>query len=62
MKRIRNAVRRLVPRPATTSADVERLERQILELRTELDELRADSARIAELYDLVFERLRPPAG
>jgi len=27
-------------------------------LRKEIDELRLDSVRIAELYDLVFERLK----
>jgi hypothetical protein len=32
-------------------------EQQVRELRAEIDELRADSRKIAELYDLVFERL-----
>jgi len=32
-------------------------ENQVRELRQEIDELRQDSLRIAELYDLVFERL-----
>ena len=33
-------------------------EQDIAELRKEIDELRLDSVRIAELYDLVFERLK----
>lgn len=33
-------------------------EAQVRELRGEVDELRMDSLRIAELYDLVFERLK----
>ena len=33
-------------------------ENDIAELRREIDELRQDSRRIAELYDLVFERLK----
>lgn len=33
-------------------------EAEVRELRLEIDELRGDSLRIAELYDLVFERLR----
>ena len=33
-------------------------EAEVLELRGEVDELRTDSLRIAELYDLVFERLK----
>jgi len=33
-------------------------EQQIVELRREIDELRQDSLRIAELYDLVFDRLK----
>ncbi|RNE59084.1 DUF6752 domain-containing protein [Cryobacterium tepidiphilum] len=32
-------------------------ENQVRELRQEIDELRKDNLRIAELYDLVFERL-----
>jgi hypothetical protein len=32
-------------------------ENQVRELRQEIDELRQDSLRIAELYDLVFKRL-----
>ncbi|MCU1569967.1 MAG: hypothetical protein JWR33_708 [Naasia sp.] len=32
-------------------------ENEVKELRKEIDELRADSRRVAELYDLVFERL-----
>lgn len=33
-------------------------ENEVRELRKEIDELRKDSMRIAELYDLVFERLK----
>lgn len=33
-------------------------ENEVRELRREIDELRKDSLRIAELYDLVFERLK----
>lgn len=33
-------------------------EQEVRELRKEIDELRKDSLRIAELYDLVFERLK----
>jgi hypothetical protein len=33
-------------------------ENEVRELRAEIDELRKDSLRIAELYDLVFERLK----
>lgn len=33
-------------------------EQQVRELRKEVDELRRDSLRAAELYDLVFERLK----
>lgn len=32
-----------------------RYEREIAELRREIDELRRDNRRVAELYDLVFE-------
>lgn len=32
-------------------------ENEVRELRKEIDELRKDSLRIAELYDLVFERI-----
>lgn len=37
-------------------------ETEVRELRREIDELRADSRRAAELYDLVFERLKEPFG
>jgi hypothetical protein len=33
-------------------------ENEVRELRKEIDELRKDSLRIAELYDLIFERLK----
>lgn len=36
----------------------EELERQIAELRAEIDELRSEGRHVAELYDLVFERVR----
>ena len=64
MNRIRNALRRLNPAARRNSAEpdaakrVARLERDVAELRAEIDELRRDSARVAELYELVFERLR----
>lgn len=34
------------------------LELEIRSLRSELNEMRRDNRRMAELYDLVFERLR----
>jgi multidrug resistance efflux pump len=37
---------------------VESLEATIAELQEEIDETRRDGRRVAELYDLVFERLR----
>jgi hypothetical protein len=40
-------------------------EKRLTELKREIDELRAQSHRSAELYDLVFERLEqlaPPAA
>ena len=64
MNRIRNALRRLNPAARRNSGEpdaakrVARLERDVVELRAEIDELRRDSARVAEVYDLVFERLR----
>lgn len=58
MRRIRNVARRLRAPGIATTADIERLEREVQALRAEIDELRSDSARIAELYDLVFQRLR----
>lgn len=58
MRRLRNAARRFRTPGVATTAHIDRLEREIRALRAEIDELRADSARIAELYDLVFERLR----
>ncbi|MFD1574955.1 DUF6752 domain-containing protein [Agromyces cerinus subsp. nitratus] len=58
------AVRRLMRRSsaAPQPPEIARLESEIAALRGEIDELRADSRRIAELYDLVFERLRSDAG
>ena len=61
------ALARLDPRAtkepdATDDAELGRrlvaCEAEVLELRGEVDELRRDSLRIAELYDLVFERLK----
>ncbi|MCD2444050.1 hypothetical protein LQ757_17340 [Agromyces sp. SYSU K20354] len=59
MNRFEAAMRKMVRgKPvAPQSADVARLEAEIARLRAEIDELRVDSRRIAELYDLVFERL-----
>lgn len=64
MNRIRAVIRKLERRgPAVPeSAEIARLQAEIDELRAEIDELRVDSRRIAELYDLVFERLREQAG
>ena len=60
---------RLAPRSTRVrgadNADLSRrlvaCEAEVLELRREVDELRMDSLRIAELYDLVFERLKSEA-
>ncbi len=58
---------RLDPRSAKAPGDIDAAElgrrlvaceAEVRELRREIDELRMDSLRIAELYDLVFERLR----
>lgn len=38
---------------------VRRLERDVVQLRAELDELRRDGRRVAELYDFVLEEVRP---
>ena len=59
MNRFEAAMRKLVRRKpiAPESADIARLETEIARLRAEIDELRVDSRRVAELYDLVFERL-----
>ncbi|BDZ45915.1 DUF6752 domain-containing protein [Naasia aerilata] len=40
------------------TARVDALETAIAELREEIDETRRDDRRVAELYDLVFERLK----
>lgn len=60
MNRFEAALRKLKRRgPAVPeSAEIARLHGEIDALRAEIDELRVDSRRIAELYDLVFERLR----
>ncbi|GAA2456153.1 hypothetical protein [Agromyces soli] len=62
MSRIRRAVSRLAgrPRPSrpASSPEIMRLEGEIAELRRELDELRSEARRAAELYDLVFEGIR----
>ena len=60
VNRLKAAMRKLVRRKpvAPESADIARLETEMpSQLRAEIDELRVDSRRIAELYDLVFERL-----
>lgn len=64
MNRFETALRKLRRRgPATPeSAEIARLMSEIERLRAEIDELRVDSRRIAELYDLVFERLGAEAG
>ena len=64
MNRIEAALRKLRHRgPAVPeSAEIARLQGEIDALRAEIDELRVDSRRIAELYDLVFERLREDGG
>jgi hypothetical protein len=40
---------------------VSRLEQEVLRLREEIDELRRDGRYVAELYDLVIERVRSDA-
>lgn len=51
-----------ISRTRTASGDVmDRLlvyEENLKQLKTELDEMRRDQRRMAELYDLVFERVR----
>lgn len=46
------------PGVSELTARVAGYEAEVKELRDEIDELRQDSLRIAELYDLVFERLK----
>ncbi|HEY8588487.1 MAG TPA: hypothetical protein VIL55_02930 [Naasia sp.] len=41
---------------------VSELEEAVVLLREEIDETRRDGRRVAELYDLVFERLGAPAS
>lgn len=63
VNRIKAALRRLT-RGRTVVADpleISRIQGDLDALRAEIDELRVDSRRIAELYDLVFERLREQA-
>ena len=43
---------------AALEARVRTLETAVDELREEVDETRRDGRRVAELYDLVFERLK----
>jgi hypothetical protein len=43
---------------AALQARIDALEIAVDELREEIDETRRDGRRVAELYDLVFERLR----
>jgi len=61
------ALARLHPRAGKTADPVSEAElsrrlvaceAEVRALRREVDELRGDSLRIAELYDLVFERVR----
>lgn len=62
----RRILARLTARPAkapgTNDGELARrlvaCEAELQELRGDIDELRRDSLRIAELYDLVFERLK----
>jgi len=46
------------PAVAALQARVAELEAAVGELREEIDETRRDGRRVAELYDLVFERLK----
>ncbi|MFF2274918.1 hypothetical protein [Agromyces sp. NPDC058126] len=64
VNRFETALRKLGRRGPTVpeSAEIARLNAELDRLRAEVDELRVDSRRIAELYDLVFERLRAEAG
>ncbi|MFF2370066.1 hypothetical protein [Agromyces sp. NPDC058110] len=56
MNRIRKAAQ--PARPASSEQDrIAALEATIEQLQREIDELRKDSRRIAELYDVVVERL-----
>ncbi|WP_234661247.1 hypothetical protein [Agromyces marinus] len=59
---MRSAVRRLIRTRSRDAAAIRQLEQQVAELREEIDDLRADSARIAEIYDVVVERLAEPRG
>ena len=43
---------------AALQARVDSLEAAVEELREEIDETRRDGRRVAELYDLLFERLK----
>ncbi|GAA1777063.1 DUF6752 domain-containing protein [Agromyces lapidis] len=63
MNRFEAALRKLRRRGAgiPESVEITRLKSEIERLRAEVDELRTDSRRIAELYDLVFERLADPS-
>jgi uncharacterized coiled-coil protein SlyX len=56
----RRRVEDLTMRLQETEARVGSLEATIAELQEEIDETRRDGRRVAELYDLVFERLRAP--
>lgn len=44
--------------PSEPARTREELERQIAQLRVEIDELRSEGRHVAELYDLIFERVR----
>ncbi|MGO2658724.1 hypothetical protein [Mycetocola reblochoni] len=45
------------PSSATLGEQLAEAQAQILELQRDVDELRADNLRIAELYDVVVDRL-----
>lgn len=48
-----------VDRPATaTLDDAEDLRLRVRDLEKQLKEMRQDNRRVAELYDVIFERLR----
>jgi urease gamma subunit len=53
-----NHAREQLEELASLRARVAALETAVAELREEIDESRRDGRRVAELYDLVFERLR----
>jgi len=60
---MKSFVKRVLTRglPGTTRADVDELTERVAELETEIDELRRDRLRMAELLDLAEQRLNPKA-